>query len=184
VLLERERELTQIDRLIDTAVAGEGRLLVIEGRAGLGKSALLAELRSRAARRGMSVCAARGSELESEFAFGVVRQLFEPLVRSQGQKERSTLLAGAAALAAPVLGLDGEPMGGGLFAALHGLYWLAADLAATAPLLLVVDDAHEADQPSLRWLAYLLNRLEGLPSWWRWAPGRRLPAPKATWLAA
>ena len=161
-LLERDAELVRIDELIAASVAGEGRFLVIEGRSGIGKTSLLAEVRRRAQRAGMLVCAARGSELEGDFAFGVARQLFEPWVWSQGEQERSRLFDGAAALAAPVLGLGGEQGVGGLFAALHGLYWLAADLAARAPLLLAVDDAHWADQPSLRWLAYLLNRLEGL----------------------
>src|SRR6516225_8837746 len=48
------------------------------------------------------------------------------------------------------------------FAVLHGLYWLAANLSATRPLLLAVDDAHWADEPSLRWLTYLARRLDGL----------------------
>jgi DNA-binding CsgD family transcriptional regulator len=161
-LLERDDELARIDELIAASVAGEGRFLVIEGRSGIGKTSLLTELKTRAQRAGMSVCAAHGSELEGDFAFGVARQLFEPWVWSQGEEERSRLFQGAAALAAPVLGLGGEQGVGGLFVALHGLYWLAADLAARAPLLLAVDDAHWADQPSVRWLAYLLNRLEGL----------------------
>jgi DNA-binding CsgD family transcriptional regulator len=162
-LLERNVELARIDEVVADAVAGEGRLLVIEGRSGIGKTALLTELKTRGQRAGMSVFAARGSELESDFAFGVARQLFEPWVWSQGKEERSRLFEGAAALAAPVLGLREEQAAGELFAALHGLYWLAADLATRGPLLLAVDDAHWADQPSLRWLAYLLNRLDGLP---------------------
>jgi len=48
------------------------------------------------------------------------------------------------------------------FATLHGLYWLVVNLAASRPLLIAVDDAHWADEPSLRWLAYLAPRLEGL----------------------
>ena len=44
----------------------------------------------------------------------------------------------------------------------HGLYWLAFNLAAPQPSLLVVDDGHWADEASLRWLAYLASRLEGL----------------------
>ena len=49
------------------------------------------------------------------------------------------------------------------FAILHGLYWVAARLAARAPLLLIVDDAQWADEPSLRFLLYLLGRLESAP---------------------
>jgi hypothetical protein len=54
------------------------------------------------------------------------------------------------------------PAGDSSFAVLHGLYWLVANLAASRPLLIAVDDAHWADAPSLRWLAYLAPRLEGL----------------------
>ena len=45
---------------------------------------------------------------------------------------------------------------------LHSLYWLAANLAAAQPLVIAVDDAHWADLPSLRCLAYLAPRIEGL----------------------
>ena len=45
---------------------------------------------------------------------------------------------------------------------LHGLYWLVVNLAARGPLLIAVDDAHWADEASLRWLAYLARRLDGL----------------------
>src|SRR6202020_721435 len=46
------------------------------------------------------------------------------------------------------------------FAVLHGLYWLCANLTVQHPLALVVDDAHWADGASLRFLAFLLPRLE------------------------
>ena len=74
------------------------------------------------------------------------------------------LLEGAAGLAEPVLRApdveaDAEPP----FSALHGLYWLVANLAAARPLLVVVDDVQWADLASLRWLVYLARRLEGMP---------------------
>ena len=46
---------------------------------------------------------------------------------------------------------------------MHGLYWLTAGIAQQAPLLLAVDDLHWADQPSLRFIAHLARRLDGLP---------------------
>src|SRR5439155_20980121 len=78
------------------------------------------------------------------------------------------ILSGAAALAAPLLGGDflvgaGSAEVESPFPTLHGLFWLTANLAARRPLLLAVDDLHWADKPSLRWLAYLMRRLEGLP---------------------
>jgi hypothetical protein len=50
------------------------------------------------------------------------------------------------------------------FAALHGLYWLVANLAIPGPIVLACDDLHWADEPSLRWLVYFCHRLEGLPA--------------------
>jgi ATP/maltotriose-dependent transcriptional regulator MalT len=156
-LVEREREVAQLFALVDAAPSGEGRAVLIEGPAGIGKSALLAQTRRRASEGGSLVLAARGSELEREFPFGVVRQLLEAVVAG-----REDVLTGAAATAAPVFGaLDGE--GDVSFAALHGLFWVVLNLAAERPLVLAVDDLHWCDRPSLRFLAYLARRLEGQP---------------------
>jgi DNA-binding CsgD family transcriptional regulator len=157
-LLERDAELAALDAAVAAAAGGSGQLVVIGGPAGIGKTGLLAGLRERAAAE-LRVLPARASELEREFGFGVVRQLFEPAVAG-----RAAALAGAAAPAAQVFGSpDAEHGGVTSFAALHGLFWLAADLAAERPLLLAVDDLHWCDRPSLRFLAYLARRLEGLP---------------------
>lgn len=164
MLLERNRELAEIDACIAAAAAERGSFLVLEGRSGMGKSALLTEVRERAAAAGFTTLSAVGSDLEREFAFGVVRQLFELAIRNLSKEDRALILEGAAALAEPLLGSGGHRVAPDQFAALHGLYWLAANLAVRTPLLVAVDDAHWADVASLRWLAYLLNRLEGLPT--------------------
>ncbi|HET8951713.1 MAG TPA: ATP-binding protein, partial [Solirubrobacteraceae bacterium] len=165
-LLERERELRVIDERLDEAVAGRGGLVLIEGPAGIGKSALLARAREAARARGVPVAAARGSELEHADAFGVVRQLFEPRLRAMRAADRERLLGGAAALAAPVVLPETAPSAAGdgsSFATLHGLYWLVAGLAAERPQLLLVDDVHWADEASVRFLLFLVNRLEDAP---------------------
>jgi DNA-binding CsgD family transcriptional regulator len=165
LLFERAQELAALERVVRRATAGDGGLVVIEGAAGIGKSRLLARLRERAGVAELRVLAARGSDLEREFAFGVVRQLYEPPLA--GEAERACLLAGAASAAAPVfdtVGSGGPGGGDGSFAALHGLYWLTVNLAGDGPLLLAVDDLHWCDRPSLRFLAYLARRLEGLPT--------------------
>jgi DNA-binding CsgD family transcriptional regulator len=147
------------------AIANGGRLLAIEGPPGIGKTALLAEARALAQEAGLQVLGARGSELERSFSYGVARQLFEPLVASLPADERAELLEGAAALAAPLFDpaqVAVEPAGDSSLATLHGLYWLTANLAARRRLLLALDDLHWCDLPSLRWLAYLLPRMEGL----------------------
>lgn len=158
-LLERENELATLE-----AVLTDGGVLVIEGGAGIGKTSLLAAAAERAAALGHEVLRARGSELEAGFAFGVVRQLFERRLALASGDERRALLAGPVSAAEPVL--TGKPGEGAAtdtsFAVLNGLYWLAVNFAAVRPLLIAVDDAHWADLPSLRCLAYFAPRVEGL----------------------
>jgi len=159
-LRERERELAAVEVLLER----RGRVLVVEGRSGIGKTSLVDAACARADELGHQVVRARGSELESGFAFGVVRQLFERRVAGAETGQRAALLAGPAAAARPLLSGEpaGQPAGDSWFAVLHGLYWLVVNLAAARPLLIAVDDAHWADEPSLRWLAYLAPRLDGL----------------------
>jgi DNA-binding CsgD family transcriptional regulator len=163
-LLERNAELRSVEALIADGL-GRGRLVVIEGPPGIGKTSLIRESRSLGTRAGMAVLGARGSELERTFSYGVVRQLLEPVVAQLSEEDRAELLSGAAQLAIPIFEpaqlANEEPPDVGL-ATLHGLYWVTANLAASGPLLVVVDDLHWCDLPSLRWLAYLLPRLEGL----------------------
>jgi DNA-binding CsgD family transcriptional regulator len=162
-LIERAHEVTTLRELIQAAAGGEAKLAVVEGPAGIGKSRLLAVLRTDADAAGMRVLSARGTDLERAFPFGVVRQLFEPVLATPEDRERR--YSGAAAAAAAVFGAPGldEPAEDASFAALHGLYWLALNLAAERPLALAVDDVQWSDVPSLRFLAYLVRRLEGQP---------------------
>ena len=163
-LLERETELAAVAGHI-AAISGGGRLLVIEGPPGIGKSALIAQTKTLAQNAGWQVLGGRGSELERSFSYGVVRQLFEPLMVSLGVEERAELLEGAAGLAAPLVDpaeVALEAVADSSLAMLHGLYWLTANLAARGPLLLALDDLHWCDLASLRWLAYVLPRMEGL----------------------
>jgi DNA-binding CsgD family transcriptional regulator len=169
-LLERNDELARIESALVDARTGHGRFVVVEGPAGIGKTALLAAARTAATADGMRVLRSRANEMETNFAFGVVRQLFEPQLVEASEPERADLLHDAAGVAAGLLGLPGasaaeRPPSPGVdasFAILHGLYWLCANLAAAGPLCLVVDDAHWADAASLRYLAFLLTRLEEL----------------------
>jgi DNA-binding CsgD family transcriptional regulator len=166
-LLEREAELGVLEERIEAVRQGDGCLVAVEGSSGIGKTRLLAEARTLAAHAGFQVLAARAGEFEGEFAFGVVRQLFEPALAAAPNEVRAELLSGAAELAAQLFAspralVDGEAPEDS-FAILHGLYWLAANFALRTPTLLAVDDLHWADEPSLRWLSYLTRRLEGLP---------------------
>jgi DNA-binding CsgD family transcriptional regulator len=169
-LVERDSELSAIDSALDEARAGTGRLVVIEGPAGIGKTVLLGEALARARARGARTLASRGAELERGFPYGVVRQLLEPTLRAASPSHRRRLLREPAGLArSAILGGrdangDESPAADRLFAVVHGLYWLVANLAAEAPLALVIDDVQWADPPSLRFLNYLAPRLQELPA--------------------
>ena len=80
------------------ACAGGGTLLLVEGPAGVGKTELVREARAAAVQAGVTPLEARGSELEQPFAFGIVRQLLEPMIGEA--PERAELFAGAAGPAA------------------------------------------------------------------------------------
>ena len=162
-LREREHELGALRERLEGACVGEGTLLLVEGPAGVGKTELVREARAAALQAGVRPLEARGSELEQPFAFGIVRQLLEPMIgEASGDSE---LFDGAAAPAARLFELDERhsPAGDVGFEALHSLYWLVVNLADRAPLLVSVDDCQWVDRDSLRFLAYLAQRIEGLP---------------------
>ena len=168
LLLERDSELALLDAGVSMAQAGSGGVVVVRGPAGIGKSRILAAVSEHAGGEPTLVLRARGGELERDFAFGVARQLFEPVLSGLGPGELDAVLDGAAALAAPAVGI-GEERGGPvrgdrLFAVMHGLYWLCANLASRQPVVMAVDDVHWADEQSVRWLAYLARRIADVPA--------------------
>ena len=164
-LLERDVELSELDGLVTDARRGRGRLALIEGEGGVGKTRLLEEARARAVSVDVTVLTARGGELERDFAYGIVRQLLEAPVTQADPAEREELFTGAAGLAESVFAVSADEPGEGdpTHPVLHGLYWLVANLSERSPLLLVIDDVHWADESSLRFLIHVARRIEGLP---------------------
>lgn len=162
-LLEREGELARLHELVDTLIdEGAGGMALIEGPPGIGKSRLLQAAVGRAAPLGARVLKARGGELESQLAFGVVRQLFGPAVEALSVADRRVVLEGPAALVTRVLGLgpsrgreQGDPM--------YGLERLVFNLAERSALLLAIDDLQWVDDASAQFLTYLFRRSEGRP---------------------
>ena len=164
--LERDAELEAIGAAMAQARGGGGMIVVIDGPAGVGKTALVDAAREAAADAGLLTLSARGAELERDFAFGVMGQLFDPLLRAR-EADANGLFEGAARLAAPLLAIELDGVGPAVpedpFAVRHALYWLTANLAAESRLAILIDDAHWADPASLEALAYIAHRLEGMP---------------------
>ncbi|MCX4669216.1 AAA family ATPase [Streptomyces sp. NBC_01381] len=177
ILFERESELAALDEAL-SELSGlprdgaeppdrrRGALISFAGRAGLGKTSLLAEARRRAAAKGCTVASARGSDQEQRVAFHVARQLVQPLLAPVPDAELRAALGSWYAIVGPALGLcapsDGAPPDPqGLR---DGLDWVLTHLAVQrAPLVVVLDDAHWADTESLSWLAAFAPRAEALP---------------------
>lgn len=163
-LLERERELAVVEEAIAAAGSGEGGAVLISAEAGLGKSSLLAAAARLAEARGFRVLTAVGRVLERDHAWGGAIQLFSELARDDRADD---LFAGAAErvrpLADPSSRQAADAPAADPFPILHGLYWLAAGAAGRGPLLLSLDDAHWLDPETLRFAAFLLDRIEDLP---------------------
>ncbi|WP_031480921.1 ATP-binding protein [Streptomyces bicolor] len=163
-LWERDEELAAIERALDTLCADKsssGSLLVLRGEAGLGKTALLAETRRIAEARRCVVWSARGSETLSSVPFNVVRQLLQPALLSLMPEEAREYLGDWYDIAGPALGItdpgerQADPQG-----VCDGLVAVVRRLARRDwPLVLLIDDAHWADQETLRWLAAFAERL-------------------------
>ena len=163
-LVERTGLLDAAEGAIARARERRGGMLVFEGPAGIGKSSLLTAAAQRAG--GMRVVWARPTELERWFVFGVARRLLAPLVGDLANPERAVLRSspGAAALGVLEHGVAPQPAGDDARAVVHGFWWLLADLAARAPLLLVIDDGQWADDASIGWLAVSAARLRDVPA--------------------
>lgn len=162
-LLERDAAQARLGDLLGRTGAGAGAVALVEGPAGVGKTALLRSTQEEAARRGLRVLAATGSELEQDVPHGVVLQLFESEVVRTEAGRRDRLLSGAAALARPLLVDGGAPQESGEGGLRHALWWLCENLAAEQPLAIFVDDLQWVDPASLRTLQYVAARVRDAP---------------------
>jgi DNA-binding CsgD family transcriptional regulator len=147
-LLERDSELNELRRALTVARSGAGRLLVIEGPSGIGKSRLLGAARSEALGLGMAVFDGRGEELETEYGFALVLRLLDPRRLSSSD---------------PVPSVAGPEPAADEFALIHGAYRVVVDVCAHRPAAMIIDDVHWADELSLRFLVYLAHRIAALP---------------------
>ncbi|MET0235044.1 MAG: AAA family ATPase [Kibdelosporangium sp.] len=154
-MLGRENEIDQLDSLLRHALAGRGGGVVVHGEPGIGKTALLSYAKEHAT--GFQVLRAVGVEPEADLAYATLHQLLLPGLGAVGrlpdpQAQALNILFGRTHGAPP------DPFLVGL-----STLSLLSLLAGSKPVLCLVDDAHWADQPTLKTLAFVARRLDNEP---------------------
>ncbi|MFE7558635.1 ATP-binding protein [Kitasatospora sp. NPDC057500] len=167
-LHEREAEIRSarqaVRALTGPGGTGHGELLVYTGAAGLGKTAVLTEVRREAKRAGCTVLFARGGERQRHEPFRVVRQLVRPVLTALAGAERARVFGPWEDIVGPAVGL--QPPGGQLDpqGVRDGLDFVLTGLVQRRPpVAVIVDDLHWADPESLAWLASFAVGARELP---------------------
>ncbi|SOD90518.1 helix-turn-helix transcriptional regulator [Streptomyces sp. Ag109_G2-15] len=168
-LIGRDGELARLTGVLEHARRGAARAVLIAGDAGVGKTRLLDEVAGRAARAGTTVVTGHCVDLGD---VGLPYLPFTEILGVLAADERYAAVLAAHPAADRLLGAGADPARdpGGRLRLFEDVAGLLADLAAAAPLLLVLEDLHWADQSSRDLLRFLLSR--GVLH--RPGPGRRL----------
>jgi predicted ATPase len=150
-LLDRDSERRALERLVAGVHAGQSRVLVLRGEAGVGKTALLGHL--SAAAQGCRISRAAGVESEMELPFAGLHAVCAPMLdrlRHLPGPQRDALSTAFALSAGPppdrfLVGL--------------AVLSLLADAAEEQPLMCLLDDAQWLDRVSAQTLAFVARRL-------------------------
>jgi DNA-binding NarL/FixJ family response regulator len=158
-IIGRSEELKALARFVEGVPAG-GHALLLEGDAGIGKTALWQEGTAAARRSDVRVLAARAGQAETRIAFATVGDLFAPTL-----DETLPRLPPVQRRALEIALLLREPDGPPPEVRVLGLALVSAvrALARERPVLLALDDVQWVDASSAQILAFMLRRLEGEP---------------------
>src|SRR5512132_362846 len=147
----RHEECAALDRLVEDVQAGQSRVLVLRGEAGVGKTALLEYLQGRAS--GCRIVRAAGVESEMELPFAGLHQLCAPMLHRLGR----------------LPGPQGDALGAAFglregdapdrFLVGLAVLSLLSDVAEEHPLICVLDDAQWLDRASAQAFAFVTRRL-------------------------
>ncbi|MGB9183345.1 MAG: AAA family ATPase, partial [Solirubrobacteraceae bacterium] len=171
-LVGRQAELSELQRAWHAATKGAGVVALVRGEAGIGKTRLAVEVRLRAAASGARTATCGALDLGGTAPFSLwaelIRELLPTLPAPPADAAWPDDLAVLVAELPSHFGRSGVPaitvapdlQRTRLFEAVVALLgWAARD----KPLLLVLEDAHDADTPSLELAGYAARRLAALP---------------------
>ncbi|XVQ06654.1 helix-turn-helix transcriptional regulator [Spirillospora sp. CA-255316] len=158
--MERYEQTLQLDRLLSDCLARRGRVALLEGPIGTGRTALLRDLAERAARSGFRCLRASCSPAERALPHGVLGQLLRGMPKPDGPDRPDDRVGRFLEELAPAAdGPDADPGSPRTVQTHHELSLALLELAEREPLLIVVDDLRHADVPSLHFLLHLVRRL-------------------------
>ncbi|MFF4055155.1 AAA family ATPase [Streptomyces sp. NPDC001668] len=154
-LIGRDDELARLSGVLERARDGEARAVLVAGDAGVGKTRLLGEVTGRAAASGMTVLTGHCVDLGD---VGLPYLPFTEVLGALAQDERFAGALAAYPVVERLLGGGAAGDSGGRLRLFESIAGLLADLSDLAPLLLVLEDLHWADQSSRDLLRFLLSR--------------------------
>jgi DNA-binding NarL/FixJ family response regulator len=170
VFVGRREELEMLESALLGLAQGGSGCVVVSGEPGIGKTALVRELLSRASERGMRAAVGRGTEFEQDVPFGVAVDALDPqLVAIEPRRLEQLGKVRLAELASvfPSLGEFAGELASGLqverYRLHHAVRRLTEELAHERPVVLALDDLHWADQASIELIAHLLRRRPDAP---------------------
>ncbi|MGH2587003.1 MAG: ATP-binding protein, partial [Dehalococcoidia bacterium] len=169
----RARELSDLGAGLDAACRGEGAVLLLAGEPGIGKTRLPEELAARAQERGLRVLWGRCYEGEGAPAFWPWIQILRAALQDPEIAPLLPALGPAAADIAQLLpelqpnGTDPPPTPSdpaqARFRLFESITSFLTRVASAQPAMLVLDDLHWADHPSLLLLCYLARATRNVP---------------------
>jgi ATP/maltotriose-dependent transcriptional regulator MalT len=144
-MVGRSQELGRLRSLLDDACAGNGRVVICTGEAGIGKTRLAEELAASARPSGIAVAWARATDRGSSPPYGLWNLLLDQLPASPSS-DQLDLWADPLGSGADSLGDGPEAAGSTRFELFAQLRRRLTDAAAETGLLVVLDDLQWADE--------------------------------------
>ncbi len=163
----RAGELAATSTAVELALAGPGRLVLVSGEPGIGKTRLSEEVARRAEAAGAQVLLGSCYESGAGLPYMPLVEILTAYVERSGAQEVASRLgphSAAAARLVPALrsattvaetGLDGADR----YELFDAICTLLLDAADTAPVLIRLEDLHWADRPSMLFVQHLVRRL-------------------------
>lgn len=168
----RERELDTMARALEDASAGRGSLLLLTGEPGIGKTRLSDEFASRAADQGGAILWGRCWEAGGAPAFWPWIQSLRELIRSLDEERLRDTLGGRASELAQLLpelkerlahlpALPPTSPDAARFRLFESIEEFLRRASQEQPIVLILEDVHAGDAPSLLLLRFLTDGLSG-----------------------